>query len=784
VATSPKAALTAQHQASIEARRAPSPTSVDASTPESLEAKRIVVRGRVQGVGFRPFVYRTAQSLGLKGWVLNGGGQVFIHIEGPGAGLARFERLLITEAPPLARPEIAHAAIAAPERSKDFSIRQSRARDVPEIHLPLDLFICGDCLAEMRRTDERRYRYPFINCTQCGPRYTIIGAFPYDRPNTSMARFPLCASCRAEYEDPRDRRFHAEPLACPDCGPTLAFRGERNSFGEAALGAAIGVLRAGGVVAIKGIGGYHLVCDAADDVAVRRLRTRKQRPDKPLAIMVPQRGEDGLAAVGEHVLLSAAEAAACADPARPIVLAKRRADCRLSPALAPGLAELGVFLPYSPLHHLLLDTYGRTLVATSGNISGEPVITDEAEAEARLAAVGDAFLHHTRPILRPADDPVLRVIAGKPRALRLGRGTAPVEMSLPRALRVPVLAVGGHMKVTVALAWGRRAVISPHIGDLDSPRGLAVFDAVVADLQRLYAAEPRAIACDAHPQYASARWAARQTMPRHLVQHHHAHASALAGEHPEIRDWLVFAWDGAGYGTDGTLWGGEALLGGPGRWRRAGSVRPFRLLGGDTAAREPWRSAAALLWETGRTWAPRGESSGLARDAWSRRVNVAESSSVGRLFDAAACLVAGIEQASFEGHGPMMLESLAEKSAPPIALPLTRDAEGLFRFDWEPLLPILADDDRPAALRAGIFHHSLARALFDQARAIARESAIDAVGLTGGVFQNRLLAELVTEQLESAGIPVLMPERLPPNDGGLSFGQIVETLSSLGEAAS
>jgi hydrogenase maturation protein HypF len=752
--------------------------------PELLEAKRIVVGGRVQGVGFRPFVYRLAHGLGLKGWVLNGGGQVFIHIEGPNASLARFERLLIADAPTLSRPQVHRATAVAPERSTDFSIRQSQHRDVPEIHLPPDLFICNDCLEEMRRPSERRHRYPFINCTQCGPRYTIIGAFPYDRPNTSMARFPLCAACQAEYEDPLDRRFHAEPLACPDCGPALAFRGgERHSLGEAALDAAIGVLRAGGIVGVKGIGGYHLVCDAADDAAVRRLRARKQRPDKPLAIMVPQCGADGLAALREHVLLSAAEAAACADPVRPIVLARRRGDCRLSPALAPGLAELGVFLPYSPLHHLLLDTYGGTVVATSGNISGEPVITEEAEAEARLAAVADAFLHHNRPILRPADDPVLRVIAGKPHALRLGRGTAPIEMSLPSALKLPVLAVGGHMKVTVALAWGRRAVVSPHIGDLDSPRGLAVFEAVIADLQRLYAVEAKAIVCDAHPQYASARWAARQALPRHLVQHHHAHASALAGEHPEIRDWLVFAWDGVGYGSNGALWGGEALLGAPGRWRRAGSVRPFRLLGGDKAAREPWRSAAALLWETGRSWAPREASAGLAREAWSRRVNVAESSAVGRLFDAAACLVTGIERASFEGHGPMLLESLAERSAPSVALPLARDAAGILRFDWEPLLPVLADDDRSPALRAGIFHRSLARALIDQAMAIAKDSTIDAVGLTGGVFQNRLLAELVTEQLAAAGIPVLMPERLPANDGGLSFGQIVESLSSLGEAA-
>jgi hydrogenase maturation protein HypF len=768
------------------------------------EARDIVVTGRVQGVGYRPFVYVTARELGLTGTVFNGSGKVFIHAEGEAADLDRLERALIERAPPLARPALASSERAAAAGHATFEICASDAATEAEIHVPPDLFTCDHCLAELTGPDERRFGYPFINCTQCGPRYTIITAMPYDRPNTSMAGFPLCEDCRAEYLSPLDRRFHAQPLACPVCGPQLTFEPAGpiaataiSNRSRAESGAAlqsiqrtIAALEAGQIVAIKGVGGYHLVCDASDDQAVRRLRERKRRPDKPLAVMFPLRGEDGLAAVREHLLLDRATTAALRDPARPIVLIPRKPDSPLSAHLAPGLSELGAFLPYSPLHHELLAAFGRPLVATSGNISGEPVITRNGEARMRLSGIVDAFLHHDRPIVRPADDPVVRTMAGAARTLRLGRGLAPLERELPGRLPQPLLATGGHMKVTVALAWNQRVVISPHIGELDSPRSREVFEQVIRDLQNLYDVNPHTIVCDLHPGYASSRWALQQGLPVLRVQHHSAHASALAGEHPDVTDWLVFTWDGVGYGSDGTLWGGEAWVGSPGGWQRQASFRPFRLVGGDKAGREPWRSAAALLWEleeeglgaaaaalsAGIDNSPRGPLLPLARAAWQRNINTFETSAVGRLFDAAAALVLGRHTSSFEGQGPMELEQVAGDDGACVSLPLAADGQGILRSDWAPLVGLLADGRLGIAERAGIFHESMAQALLDQALAIRERSGFEAVGLSGGVFQNRRLTERVVARLAAEGIDVRLHREVPANDGGLCFGQIIEAI--------
>jgi len=515
--------------------------------------------------------------------------------------------------------------------------------------------------------------------------------------------------------------------------------------------------------------------------------------------MFPLRGADGLDAVREHLRLDTVCAAALLDPARPIVLAPMAAPFRLSPSLAPGLAELGAFLPYSPLHHELLAGFGGPLVATSGNLSGEPVITDNAEAQLRLAGIADAFLHHDRPIVRPADDPVVRPMAGAVRTLRLGRGLAPLELELPATepgrLPRPLLATGGHLKVTVALAWDRRVVVSPHIGELDSPRSNDVFNQVVCDLQSLYGVTAEVIACDLHPGYASTRWARARAHDRGLqlipVQHHAAHAAALAGEHPDVARWLVFAWDGVGYGDDGGLWGGEALAGRPGAWLRRASFRPFRLAGGDRAGREPWRSAAALLWEAGSPvganfvrdrLVPAGQDREqgsllqLAHDAWQKGINTHESSAVGRLFDAAAALVLGRQTASFEGQGPMELEAIAAEGCLPLSLPLAADGQGVLRSDWAPLLATLTNVAIAPAERAGIFHETLAQALLDQVVAIRATTAFDAVGLSGGVFQNKRLTERVVARLGQAGIDVRLHEAVPANDGGLSFGQVIETM--------
>lgn len=762
----------------------PHPRTIE--KPEALQARRLVLTGRVQGVGFRPFVYRFAQQFRLKGWVRNSAGRVLIHVEGSAADLDTFAKSLTADPPPLAKPRVATLDDAAFEGYADFRILASAAAGPADIHLPPDLFCCDDCLAELLSPSERRHRYPFTNCTQCGPRYTIIASLPYDRAATSMAGFALCPDCRAEYDDPGDRRFHAQPLACPKCGPQLVLvrAGATIARKEAALDAALAALRDGDIVAVKGVGGYHLMCDAANDGAVARLRTRKRRPDKPLAVMFPQMGRDGLEAVRACVTLARQEAEACTDPARPIVLAQRRQDCRLSAALAPGLAELGVILPYSPLHHLLLAGFGKPLVATSGNMSGEPVIADNDEAQNRLAAIADAFLHHNRPILRPADDPVIRVVTGSARSVRLGRGMAPLELEIDEALREPMLATGGQMKVAIALAWDRRLVLSPHIGELDSPRGQATFEQVVSDLQAIYQTRATRIVCDRHPGYASARWAMAQGLPVTRVSHHVAHASGLAGEYPRVKRWLIFAWDGLGLGDDGTLWGGEAFVGSPGAWQRLGSLRPFSVVGGDRVAREPWRAAAALLWETARDGLHDDRATALAGETWRKQIGTARTSSVGRLFDAAAALVLGLKSTTFEGQGPMMLESIAASDCEPVGLPITPDADGLSRIDWEPLLPMLTDRGLSPARRAGIFHASLAAALCDQAASIAESEPFEAVGLTGGVFQNRRLAECVTERLAARGLTAHLPRLVPANDGGLAFGQIIEARALMRKIAS
>ena len=749
--------------------------------PGRMIARRIIIAGRVQGVGFRPFVYRLAHELELTGGVLNASGVVDIEAQGSETALAEFTRRVIAEAPPLARPELLSDEPAAAEQAEHFEIRNSAAGGEPEIHVPPDQFLCGDCLAEMSDPHERRYRYPFINCTQCGPRYTIIRALPYDRPNTTLRDFPLCPACHREYTDPLDRRFHAQPLACPVCGPALAYRSgdERIDGNEPALARAVERILSGDVLAVRGVGGYHLICDAADPDAVNRLRERKQRPHKPLALMLPMRGRDGLEAARELVELDVAVAERLSDPERPIVLARLRDDSRLAPGIAPGLGEVGLMLPYSPLHHLLLGAVGRPVVATSGNLSGEPVLTDPDQAEKRLASVADAFLHHNRPIQRPADDPVWRLNAGRVRPIRLGRGNAPLELDLPLPIEAPTLAVGAFLKNTVALAWKRRVVISPHIGELDSPRAVEVFSQVCEDLQALYGIRAERIACDAHPDFPNSRRARDSGLPLTRVFHHEAHASGLCGEFDRLdRDTLVLAWDGVGYGRDGSLWGGEALLGRPGAWTRVASMRPFRLPGGDRVIRQPWRTARSLAWHAGFAWTDGPEVDPLLRRAWETGMASPWTSAVGRLFDGAAALAGVAAEASYEGQGPSWLEALAARgdgNGAPVP-PLEPDADGLLRADWAQLVPWMADAGRSNADRAAGFHAALGQLIGTLVEVIAARHSFDAVGLTGGVFQNALLSRLAVEAIERTGRAALLPEQVPVNDAGISYGQVIELL--------
>jgi hydrogenase maturation protein HypF len=744
-----------------------------------MRARHIVLSGKVQGVGFRPFIFRIATQHQLNGWVRNRLGQVEIHVQGRAASLDEFLRDIFTRAPQLAQPVLQSDRQVALGEFDGFRILESLDKGEANISVPADLFTCDECLSELYTKSDRRYRYPFINCTQCGPRYTLIRNLPYDRVNTTMAAFDLCARCRAEYEDPLNRRFHAEPVACADCGPRLRFstqQGEPLVYHETALSAAIEALHDGKIIAVKGIGGYHLMCDAANDLAVEKLRRNKPRPHKPLAVLFPAPSKDACAKVSSAVELSVADRAFLSHPSRPILLLRKRPSTGLSDAIAPGLTEIGVMLPYSPLHHLLLNDFDGPLVATSANLSGEPVLTDNTDVDSRLGHVVESVLHHDRPIERPADDPVFRRIAGKHRPIRLGRGFAPLELELPFELEAPVLAVGAHMKNTVTLAWGHRAVISPHIGEMHTPRSLAVFEQTIEDLQRLYSVRIEQLVCDAHPGYTTSRWASKQDLPLFKVFHHHAHAASACferdtGDLAELV--LAYTWDGVGYGTDGTLWGGEALLGKPGDWQRVGSLRPFYLPGGEKAGREPWRSAAAICWEAGQTYAlPAGDDE-LLFESWQRRINAPQTTAMGRLFDAAAALSGVCELASYEGQGPMQLEALCGYRDNHIELALEK-LDNLLKINWEPLVSAMLDTTLTVAARASLFHASLAHALVHQAINLRDAYRVNTVVLSGGVFQNRILTEHAIALLTAQGFNVHLPELIPVNDAGISFGQIIE----------
>ena len=745
----------------------------------TIDAQHLVITGKVQGVGFRPFIYRHARGLNLSGWVRNCTGQVEVHIEGETVLLDQFSNTLVTAAPAISDPHIVSARPGKVAGYKDFRILASDASERPQIHIPTDFFTCPDCLAELRDPTERRYHYPFINCTQCGPRYTIINELPYDRPATSMSGFPLCEACRVEYENPMNRRFHAQPLACPVCGPALSFHDNDQYVGDTtqALTACINAINEGKIVAVKGIGGYHLLCDADNEQAIRQLRMHKPRPDKPLAVMFPERGDDGLAFVQNYVELTTAEADLLRSPVRAIVLARKDRHS-LSSLIAPGLHEIGIMLPYSPLHYLLLDALDMPVVASSANISGEPVLTDSSDVEKRLSHVAQAFLHHNREIVRPADDPVYRTIAGSPRPLRMGRGNAPVEIDLPFTLPEPLLATGSHMKNTIALAWDNRLVVSPHIGDLDSPRSQQVFKQVIEDLQQLYQVRARAVICDAHAGYASSRWAKDCGLPYNTAYHHFAHASALVLDHWNDEDWLVFTWDGVGSGVDSTLWGGEALLGQPGNWQRVASMLPFYLPGGEKAGREPWRSAAALCWQAGIEWDGLPDRADILQLAWKKRLNTPQSSAVGRLFDAASALTGILQQASFEGQGPMLLEQASGELQATLPLPQLEDETGLLQADWSGLLPILMDKNRSIANRASYFHACLAHTLLLQATSMRERHGVYNIGLCGGVFQNRKLSDYAVQLLEENGFNACLPLRLPANDAAICAGQVVEAATT------
>jgi hydrogenase maturation protein HypF len=709
-----------------------------------VERRRIRVTGVVQGVGFRPFVYGAARRLVLGGFVLNDGEGVLLEAEGEARDLDELERVLREEPPPLARVASVRSDRVAVLGEAGFRIERSAPAGRSAL-IPADVATCDDCLRELFDPADRRFRYPFVNCTQCGPRFTIVTGVPYDRPNTTMAGFPLCADCRREYEDPADRRFHAEPIACPVCGPRLSMPLEE----------AVGVLREGKIVAVKGLGGYHLACDASHEEAVARLRARKLREDKPFAVMTtaPER----LAELGyeERALLSSRE--------RPVVICRRREDAAVAPSVAPGSPWLGLMLPYTPLHHLLLADTGLPLVMTSGNRSDEPIATGDEEARERLGEIADAFLAHDRPIHRRCEDSVVR--ARFP--LRRSRGFVPASLPLPLAAPRPLVAAGPELKATFCVARGGEAFLSPHLGDLD---GELAYRAFLADLG-LYTAmlgvRPEAIAHDLHPEYLATKWALEQEAELVGVQHHHAHAAACLAEHGESGPALALVFDGTGYGTDGTLWGGELLRCDLAGFERVAYLEPVPLPGGEAAIREPWRAAAIHLELTGRPvpWERWGE----VRAALA--VNAPLSSGMGRLFDAVAALLGVRADVTYEGQAAIELELLAgDVAAEPYG----------WRFGSGPELVAAIHDDLAAGREprelAAAFHETVAAAA---AAACAEAADPRTVVLSGGTFQNLRLLDSTRRRLEQRGFRVLEHRRVPPNDGGVSYGQAAVAAATL-----
>ncbi len=742
---------------------------------------RIEIHGAVQGVGFRPAVYRLAVAHDLAGWVLNDTRGVFVEVEGPRRDVQAFVDALPEAYPPLARVLSSAAEWLEPAGYGRFEIRRSDAAGERHVIVLPDVATCDDCRDEVLDPRERRHRYPFTNCTNCGPRFTIVRALPYDRPNTTMAAFPLCPRCRAEYEEPLDRRFHAQPIACADCGPSLELwspDGVARERGDAALRAAADAIAAGAIVAVKGLGGFHLVCDAGDDEAVARLRERKARVEKPFAVMVRD-----LEQADALVELSPAAEAALRSTSAPIVLLPRRADAPVSPLVAPGLATLGVMLPATPLHHLLMAALPGPVVATSGNRSDEPIAFDERDALDRLGGFADLFLVHDRPIERHCDDSVGWLMDGGFTLLRRARGFAPLPVQLASD-GAAVLAVGPHLKNTVALAIGRQAFLSQHIGDLETPEAMAAFERVIADLSRLYDARPAVIACDLHPDYLSTQWAERATAERGVrlvrVQHHHAHLAACLAEHGEPGRALGVVWDGTGYGVDGTIWGGEWLLGDAAGFERVGHLAPFRLPGGDAAVREPRRTALALLHGLlGDAALERDDLAVVASFRPAERAVLAKllatgahapvTTSAGRLFDGLAALLGLGDRVSYEGQAAIALEFAAD-AGPASAYPLASAAGAGVELDWRPLLAAVLEDLAKGVQRGVIaarIHATLAASIVATARSVGEQRVV----LSGGCFQNRRLTEAAARGLREAGFEVLLHRLVPPNDGGVSLGQ-------------
>jgi hydrogenase maturation protein HypF len=753
------------------------------TTPAPARVRcRYRVVGLVQGVGFRPFVHATATALGLTGTVANDSAGVVVEAEGAPEAVAALGAALSRDAPPLAVVERVESAAVAPTGGTGFRIADSQRLDGGRTLASPDVATCADCLRELADPGDRRYRHPFITCTNCGPRFTIITDLPYDRPATTMAGFPMCADCAREYADPADRRFHAQPIACPGCGPRLQLVGEgARGHGEAALAGARALLAAGAVVAVKGLGGYHLACDATNEDAVATLRRRKARGAKPFAVMVPD-----LATARELAVLGDLDAALLASPRRPVVLVERRPGAWSAPSVSPGNPDLGLLLPYTPVHTLLLGLPGdepgpRALVMTSGNLAGEPIVTDDADALVRLAGLADAWLRHDRPIRVPCDDSVARVVDGEELPIRRSRGYAPLPVSLPVAIP-PSLAVGADLKNTCAVGTGRYAWLSQHVGDMDDLRTLDAFGATQEHLRMLTGVAPTHLAADGHPLYRSTGWARRERGGRVLtgVQHHHAHIASVMAEHglDGTRPVIGIAFDGTGYGTDGAVWGGEVLVADYAGFERIGHLGYVPLPGGDASVRRPYRMALAHLRAAGVAWTddlpcvaacPAAERAVLDHQL-STGLGCVPTSSMGRLFDAVSALAGVCQVADHEGQAAVELEGAGRGVRAPDGY---RFGEAM---DPAPVIRAVAADVRAGVARAVVsarFHAAVVDLVSGVAATARAATGLSTVALSGGVFQNPTLLAGVCRALRRNDFTVLRHRVVPPNDGGIALGQLM-----------
>ncbi len=746
--------------------------------------QKLQIGGVVQGVGFRPFVYRLAQECGISGFVRNSSDGVTVEAEGQIQNLEAFRRRVCEEAPPLAQISSLESAWIQTTGDNQFLIRASRRHSFSSTSIPPDVAVCDDCLRELFDSQDRRFNYPFINCTNCGPRFTIVRGIPYDRPETSMSEFTLCEECAREYHTPENRRFHAQPNACPRCGPQVRLHGSAGDdlASENPIGDAIQVLREGQILALRGIGGFHLVVDATNDTAVCRLRLRKGREERPLALMAPD-----LETVGKFCHVSTEEALQLSSPARPIVLLRVHTRDGIGPSVAPDNPCLGFMLPYSPLHHLILRNNFEALVMTSGNYTEEPIATGNDEALERLSPIADYFLLHNREILQRCDDSVVRVVGGEPRIIRRARGFVPSPINLGEPTRQVVLACGAELKNTVGFSRGKDVFLSQHIGDLDSPKALEFFEDSIAHLSKILEIKPDLIAHDLHPEYLSTKWAtAQNNLPRVGVQHHHAHLASLLADNHTLEPAIGIILDGTGYGEDGTIWGGEVLVGDASGFQRYAWLEPIPLPGGEAAIRQPWRTALSALYAA---YADDLEQLDfpLLKSIPDKQVEVVLkmvkqglncplTSSCGRLFDAVSALLGIRRQVNYEAQAAIELEHAVDETEKG----LYQDAIGELRpsggLSSSALIRAICEDiqqNTPVSTVAARFHWTLAE-FFIQASMAARDSCdLNRVGLSGGVFQNAVFFSYCLQRLREEGFEVLTHSRVPTNDGGIALGQIV-----------